>query len=233
MGQAQGLSKFGCCAPAPERKLEPVTLNIYDLHGNGRAIFKSMNVLLRAAGTGAFHVGLEVFGEEWSFGHRDGGGTGVYSHAPRESELHSYRESISMGATDRTQDEVVKLIKTMSLRWTGDSYDMMTRNCCHFCDELCMELHVDRPSFVPLPEWVSSLAAAGAALAGVQDHEASDAHKVPALDNSPDMDGKSSRKRRSASEDIPGKASRGAHGRSTSRQSEPSSGLSISIELKW
>jgi len=251
MGQAQGFNKFSCCGPDPDRKPEPVTLNIYDLHGNGRAIFKGMNVLLRAAGTGAFHVGLEVFGQEWSFGHRDGGGTGVYSHAPRESELHSYRESISMGDTDLTQYEVVKLIKSMSGRWTGDSYDMLTRNCCHFCDELCMHLNVSRPSFVPLPEWFNSLAAAGAALAGAQADEVSDANKLPALDTSPDTEGQSSRKRPpaaedtpgtslrkrlSAAEDTPGTSLRAVQGRSTSRQSKqskPNGGLTISIELKW
>jgi len=223
MGQAQGFDKFGCCAPDPDMKPEPVTLNIYDLHGNDRSIFKGINVLLRAAGTGAFHVGLEVFDREWSFGYRDDSATGVFCHAPRESELHSYRQSISMGDTDLTQNEVAKLMKKMSLGWKGDSYDMMTRNCCHFCDELCRDLHVDRPSFVEMPEWISTLF--GAALA--------DAHKPPALDNSPDMDGKSSRKRASVSEDTSGKSSRGDHGRSTSRKSEENRGLSISIELKW
>jgi len=241
MGQAQGLNKFGCCGPDPEccgpepdRLPEPVTLNIYDLHGKGRAIFKGINVLLRAAGTGAFHVGLEVFGQEWSFGHRDGSQTGVYSNAPRESELHSYRESISMGDTDLTEYEFVQLILSMSLEWTGDSYDMLTRNCCHFCDELCMHLHVSRPSFVPLPEWVNSLAAAGATLAGVQDHEGSKENEIPALDNSLGVVGKSSRRKRfSATEDTPGSSSRAVHGRSASGQPKEKGGLSISIELKW
>jgi len=240
MGQAQGLNKFGCCGPDTDTEPnttqpEPVTLNIYDLHGKDLAIFKGMNVLLRAAGTGAFHVGLEVFGQEWSFGHRDGSQTGVYSHAPRKSELHSYRASISMGDTDLTETEVGRLIKSMSLEWTGDSYDMLTRNCCHFCDELCMHFHVSRPSFVPLPEWVNSLAAAGATLAGVQDHEGSKEDKIPALDNSLGVVGKSSRRRKlvSATEDAPGSSSRAVHGRPASRQPKEKGGLSISIEFKW
>lgn len=245
MGQAQGLNKFGCCEQSdPDRipEPEPVTLNIYDLHGNGRGIIKGMNALLRAVGTGAFHVGLEVFGQEWSFGHRDSNETGVYSHAPRESELHSYRESVLMGETDLTQSEVVKIIKNMSLDWTGDKYDMLTRNCCHFCDELCMRLSVNRPSFVDMPEWVSSLAAAGAALAGVQDNEGSKENKLTALENkltalesSPeDANGKSSRRKRlSATEDTPPTSSRAVRGRSTSRESKPNGGFSVSFEVKW
>jgi hypothetical protein len=232
MGQAQGFNTFGCCRPE-DRKPEPVTLNIYDLHGNGRAIFKGMNFLLRAAGTGAFHVGVEVFNQEWSFGHKDGGGTGVYSQTPRESELHSYRESIFMGDTDLTQYEVSKLVKNMSARWNGDSYDVLNRNCCHFCDELCMELHVGRPSFVPLPEWLNSLVSAGAALGVGQDHGASEESKLPALDNSPDMDGgKSSRKRPSSAQNRTDNTPR-KNERSTARQTNESRGLTMTFELKW
>lgn len=169
---------IGCCVPG--RRPEPVTLNIYDLHGTGSAIFKNMNVLLRAAGTGAFHVGVEVFGQEWSYGYRESSRSGVYSHAPRESDLHSYRESIFMGETLLGQYEVERLMEIMSARWKGDSYDMLSRNCCHFCEELCMMLDVD-----PLPDWLNSLAAlggvlggAGAAPGGAQDREALEASKL-------------------------------------------------------
>merc|ERR1740121_67762 len=39
-------------------------------------------------------------------------------------------------------------------------YDLLHRNCCHFCEELCLRL-----GFGPLPPWVTKLAAAGASLA--------------------------------------------------------------------
>lgn len=255
MGQAQGLNNFGCCAPESGGP-EPVTLNIYDLHGNGRSIFNGMNVLLRAAGTGVFHVGVEVFNREWSFGHKEGGGTGVYSSAPRESELHSYRESVVMGDTDLAEYEVERLIKRMCYRWTGDSYDILNRNCCHFCDELCMELHVERPSFVGLPEWLNSMLAAGATLRDPAPPDVSEDTKIPALDmdrgrsltpprrRSPDMDGKSPKKR---PPDIDGKYSRkrplSAENRaentpskdelSTERETNESRGLTISFSVKW
>ncbi|CAK0874576.1 unnamed protein product, partial [Prorocentrum cordatum] len=230
MGQAQGLSKFGCCGP--ERKPEPVTLNIYDLHGKGRGIFKGMNVLLRAAGTGAFHVGLEVFGQEYSFGYREGSGTGVFSHAPRESEIHSFRESIFMGDTDLTQYEVEKLMKRMKARWLASSYETLSRNCCHFCDELCLELRVGRPSFVPLPEWLNSLTAAGNAWggSGQQDDNASEVHKFHALEHSAE---KSSRKRPAPVEVTPEPIESEGQERTTSRQSKTNAGLTISIDLRW
>jgi len=187
-------NRSGCCGP--DRRPEPVTVNIYDLHGTGSALFKNMNVLLRAAGTGAFHAGVEVFGQEWSFGYRESSRSGVYCTAPRESELHSYRESIFMGETRLGRHEVERLIQMMSTRWKGDTYDMLSRNCCHFCDELCMKLDVD-----PLPDWLNSLAAVGAALGGAQEREAFETNR--ALGRRRALSGEPAPDARSATEKTP------------------------------
>jgi len=43
--------------------------------------------------------------------------------------------------------------------WLNAGYDLLTRNCCHWCSSFCMSLGVSR-----LPEWLTSLADAGAAI---------------------------------------------------------------------
>ncbi|CAK0848386.1 unnamed protein product [Prorocentrum cordatum] len=54
-----------------------------------------------------------------------------------------------MGETDLTQHEVEVLVQRMSPRWRGDGYSVLSRNCCHFCDELCMSssASLGRPSW--------------------------------------------------------------------------------------
>jgi hypothetical protein len=136
-----------------------VTLNIYDLNGKESSVLKGMNDILRPAGTGAFHAGIEVFGWEWSFGFTHERRSGVFRHEPRSNEVHSYRESVHMGMTDIPKWQFEKLMSRMSVRWPGDSYDMFHRNCCHFCAEMCRHLGV-----APLPEWVGSMAEVGASL---------------------------------------------------------------------
>ena len=45
-----------------------------------------------------------------------------------------------------------ELVYEMSEDWPMNSYDLLRRNCCHFCDELSCLLGVG-----PLPDWVLSL----------------------------------------------------------------------------
>merc|ERR1719188_2075814 len=76
---------------------EPVRLQVYDLGPFGDV--KSLNPMLRAAGVGgAYHVGVEVYGREWSFYRRGNGHLpgGVLACRPRCNTQHVYRESLHM-----------------------------------------------------------------------------------------------------------------------------------------
>jgi len=140
-----------------------VTLNIYDV--GTCSIGRALNSVLRHFGTGAFHCGVAVFGCEWSFSDtEDGNGMGVFCSPPRCCDSHTYCESVKMGRTSMTRSEVLKLIRLMSSYWPVADYDTLTRNCCHFCDEMCQRLCVG-----PIPSWVMNLAGAGAALAATGD----------------------------------------------------------------
>lgn len=134
-----------------------VTLHIYDV--GALPILQKVNDIFRNAGTGAFHAGVEVYGQEWSFGYRDNSSSGVYCCRPKENVQHVYRESTFMGATCLSVAEVQSILVHLGLDWQGCKYDLLTRNCCHFSDALCQALGVG-----PAPEWVTNLASTGASL---------------------------------------------------------------------
>ncbi|CAJ1339212.1 unnamed protein product, partial [Effrenium voratum] len=114
----------------------------------------------------SLQVEPKQYGEEWSFGGlcagddpEDGFETGIWSSAPQTCRQHTFRESLVLGPTALSHREVLELVYEMSEDWPMNSYDLLRRNCCHFCDELSCLLGVG-----PLPDWVLNLAGVGAIL---------------------------------------------------------------------
>jgi len=134
---------------------EPVVLHIYDVTMENN--LQWVNGILRNVGTGAFHAGVEVFGLEWSYGYNENGATGIHSCVPRSNKLHKYRENVLMGVTPMSEPEVRFMLYMLAKEWRGAEYDFLTRNCCHFSNELCIRLAVG-----PVPQWVLRLASTGA-----------------------------------------------------------------------
>jgi len=137
-----------------QRGPAPVTLQIYD--AGGTEVVKNVNTFLRAVGTGAFHTGVEVYGKEWSFGFTNDGSSGIFSCPPQRCKTHAYREAVPMGETFLSQTEVESLLLSMAMMWRGRHYDVLRRNCTHFCEEFCSKLSVG-----PVPAWVGNMALAG------------------------------------------------------------------------
>jgi len=135
---------------------EQVILHIYDVFADSTV--QGINDVFRAVGTGAFHAGVEVFGQEWSYGYTPSD-TGIVVCNPKENTCHRYREAIVMGTTSLSLLELEKLLTDMSEEWQGQNYDLLTRNCCHFSDALCRRLGVGAA-----PDWLTNLASAGARL---------------------------------------------------------------------
>ncbi|GAU24623.1 hypothetical protein TSUD_289860 [Trifolium subterraneum] len=52
--------------------------------------------------------------------------------------------------------KVNQIIRELSREWPGNSYDLLSKNCNHFCDEFCERLAVPK-----LPGWVNRFANAG------------------------------------------------------------------------
>jgi len=141
---------------ARPQHVERVLVRVYDL--GTTVLTHPHNRLSRSYG--AFHSGVEVFGQEWSFGMSDDWRTGVHWCKPGKNSDHTFRETLAMGHTKVTRDEFVKMITELKREWTGPTYHLLTRNCHHFSDELCRQLGVAR-----LPSWVNDLAGVGDATA--------------------------------------------------------------------
>lgn len=143
------------CPSEKPRRPVLVTLHIYDVDCSSG--MQALNRVLSMWGTGAFHAGVEVFGREWSFGSPGG----IYTSVPRCCEEHHYFESVPMGHTTMVRKQFNKLIQVLQMEWRGCEYDVLTRNCCHFADELCKRITGNS-----VPNRIMSLAGAGAAIAG-------------------------------------------------------------------
>ncbi|CAI7923553.1 unnamed protein product, partial [Closterium sp. NIES-54] len=128
-----------------------------NVSGNtNNAILQINRVTKDALGIGGiFHGAVEVYGEEWSFGYCERG-SGVFSCPPKGNPMYTFRETIEMGVTGMGEKKVGELLRRLSKEWPGRSYDMLARNCNHFCDEFCQALGVG-----PTPVWVNRFAYAG------------------------------------------------------------------------
>lgn len=121
-----------------------VFLNVYDLNEDWLQANSIFNDVLQIGG--AFHTGVEIFGQEWSYGQE-----GVSPARPRCHEVHVFRQSVPMGITDRMPHEVMQLVEgELSPKWQGSDYHLLRRNCCSWSDALCRRL-VNKP----IPGWVN------------------------------------------------------------------------------
>lgn len=122
-----------------------VSIHIYDL----RPWLLPINSLLKPRGFGMFHVGVEVWGEECTYG-----ANGVEWHAPRKHPAYRYRESHSMGYTKFDAVQWQKIRNRLQDEWQGAKYHLLDRNCVAFVRVVCEELGV----LNNFPEWVSGMA---------------------------------------------------------------------------
>mmetsp|Transcript_124869 Transcript_124869/g.249348 ORF Transcript_124869/g.249348 Transcript_124869/m.249348 type:complete len:257 (-) Transcript_124869:79-849(-) len=136
-----------------------VTLHVYSV-GTTRST-QIMNCILWRLGTGFYHCGVEVFGNEWSFsGSPSIARDGIFCSVPRRCGGHTYRESLLMGTTTTSYSDFVIMLEALWKEdWAVTQYNILTHNCVHFCDLLCEKLGVG-----PIPDWVKNLANTGAAI---------------------------------------------------------------------
>ncbi|KAL8544083.1 hypothetical protein ACS0TY_004572 [Phlomoides rotata] len=142
--------------------MKEVTLHIYDVTNSGNdktnnTIMQINKIFKDGIGIGGiFHSAVQVYGdEEWSFGYCEQG-TGVFHCPSTKNPMYTFRESIKLGQTTYSISKVNQILREMSREWPGDSYDLLAKNCNHFCDELCERLGVAK-----LPGWVNRFANAG------------------------------------------------------------------------
>lgn len=140
---------------APRRM--PVLLHIYDVTQEP-AIQRLNKVLAHKRMPlkfgGIFHAGVEVSGTEWSYGCTESEDEpGVLPNLPKMHPDHHYRQTVEMRRTNFSASEVGDLLEELSIQYTGPTYDLLRKNCCHFADDFCQRLGAGG-----IPAWVYRLA---------------------------------------------------------------------------
>ncbi|XVF09932.1 hypothetical protein REPUB_Repub07fG0139800 [Reevesia pubescens] len=150
-----------------------VILHIYDVTNSGSdktnsTIVQINKIFKDGIGLGGvFHSAVQVYGDdEWSFGFCEQG-SGVFSCPSGKNPMYTYRESMVLGKTNSSIFKVNQILRELSREWPGTSYDLLSKNCNHFCDELCERLGVHK-----LPGWVNRFANAGDAAIEIAENTA-------------------------------------------------------------
>ncbi|KAL6212987.1 hypothetical protein ACLB2K_018202 [Fragaria x ananassa] len=140
-----------CRMVVPKKKKTgkvPVYLNVYDLTPiNGYAYW---------LGLGVYHSGVQVHGVEYAFGAHDHASTGVFEVEPKKCPGFVFRKSILIGKTDLGPKEVRAFMEKLAEDYSGNTYHLITKNCNHFCNDVCLRL-TERT----IPRWVNRLARLG------------------------------------------------------------------------
>ena len=123
-----------------------IKLNVYDL-------VPRANRWLGAVGVGAYHSGVEVNGQEYFFAQ----GGGICQCVPRScTQVGAFKEEIHIGDYFGTAGSIRDIVAGMRASWSGDSYDLVRKNCNNFASELCREL-----CGRGIPSWVNRAASFG------------------------------------------------------------------------
>ncbi|KAK6927606.1 PPPDE peptidase domain [Dillenia turbinata] len=126
----------------------PVCLNVYDL--------TSINCYAYWLGLGVYHSGVQVHGIEYGFGAHDHSTTGVFEVEPKHCPGFVFRKSILIGRTDLGPREIRTFMEKLAEEYPGNSYNLITKNCNHFCNDACVRL-----TGKTIPRWVNRLARLG------------------------------------------------------------------------
>ena len=122
-------------------------LNVYDIGPVPDCCWTTLNKAC-APCAGAFHAGIEVNGLEWSFAGEDSATPGVGCTEPRCHPLHRYRQTVHLGFTQCSPEDIAKIIGDLVEEY--DEYCILTCNCCHFADDFSRRLGLNG-----IPRWVS------------------------------------------------------------------------------
>lgn len=126
----------------------PVYLNVYDL--------TSMNGYAYWLGLGVYHSGVQVHGLEYAFGAHENSTTGIFEVEPKKCPGFTFRKSILIGRTDMGPKDVRAFMEKLAEEYSGNTYNLITKNCNHFCNDACLRL-----TGKPIPSWVNRLARLG------------------------------------------------------------------------
>ncbi|KAK1407107.1 hypothetical protein QVD17_38718 [Tagetes erecta] len=126
----------------------PVYLNVYDL--------TSMNGYGYWIGIGVFHSGVQVHGVEYAYGSHEHSSTGIFESEPKRCDGFAFRKQILIGFTEKNRREVRRVMEDLADDYKGILYNLITKNCNHFCNDACVRLTGNT-----IPRWINRLARIG------------------------------------------------------------------------
>lgn len=97
-----------------------------------------------------------VHGVEYAFGAHEYPSTGIFEGEPKKCEGFIFRKTILIGWTEKTPGEVRRVMEELADKYKGNAYNLITKNCNHFCSDACIKLTNN-----PIPSWVNRLARIG------------------------------------------------------------------------
>ena len=97
-----------------------------------------------------------VHGIEYAFGAHEYSSTGIFEGEPKRCEGFRFRKTILIGKTDIGPSEVRAVMDELAAEYRGNAYNLITKNCNHFCNDACLRLTGN-----PIPSWVNRLARIG------------------------------------------------------------------------
>jgi len=132
-----------------EKARESVYVNVYDMY--------TMNSYTSAIGIGIYHCGVEVYGVEYGYGGHPFPFSGIFEMIPKDSEelgeTFRYKESIEIGQTDFTKQEIEQIVILLGREYRGIDYHLMNKNCNSFSSRFCKTICGE-----DIPSWVNRLA---------------------------------------------------------------------------
>ncbi|KAH7427705.1 hypothetical protein KP509_10G055800 [Ceratopteris richardii] len=127
---------------------EPLKLNIYDL--------TCMNKCMYWVGLGVYHSAIEAYGREYAYGAHDYPTSGIFEVEPRQCPGFKFRKSITVGFVWMGAEKFREFVEQLAAEYTGNSYNLLLKNCNHFCDDVCIRVVNEH-----IPAWVNRLAKIG------------------------------------------------------------------------
>lgn len=147
-----------------------VFLNVY--HVSHLQSLRALNFVTKDVffAGGVFHGGVEVYGEEYSFGGlppgEDSDRSGVGMFRPRQCPEHTFLSAQCLGLCTKSQVDVLRIVRTMCPEWQAKQYRLLDRNCVSFSRELAGRICPTAAR--TFPDWVDSFARAGARVKAVR-----------------------------------------------------------------